>query len=169
MDYLDNGNITGAKEYLNGQNKDLAKNSFREYCKNPVANSIFRIYERRVNSDNISFAVFAQISKELPFTSPELCSVLSNILENAYEACKKSRVLNPHISLNASSDEQRLLIELRNTVSVETKFYDGMPVSTKNNGGTGTKSIKSIVTKHNGMVEYSQCQEEFITRIIVPF
>lgn len=168
LEYLECGDIDKAKEYLNEQNEDFKETALREFCKNPVANAILRVYERRARSSNITFAVVCDISQNLPLTAPELGAMLSNILENALEACEKSKFSDKHIALRTETDEERLLIELRNTISAETQFEDGIPLSQKENGGTGTKSVAEIVNRHKGMVSFSQEKDEFFTRIVLP-
>lgn len=95
--------------------------------------------------------------------------LISNLLENACEACEKSQLPSPFILLTAEIQDSQLKIEMRNTVGSKTKFDDyGMPITTKEGGGTGTRSIKYIVKKYEGILNFRQSENIFITQIILP-
>ena len=42
-------------------------------------------------------------------------------------------------------------------------------MSTKENGGTGTKSVEKTVLAHGGMARFRQIGDEFIAQVILPF
>ena len=48
------------------------------------------------------------------------------------------------------------------------QFKDGLPVSTKRDGGIGTQSIIAVLKKCGGMVTFAQKQTTFIVRVIIP-
>ena len=108
----------------------------------------------------------AEIPPNLPLSEPDLGSLLSNLLENAYRASNGVQ-RKPYIAVFAQTENGNLLLELRNSVAVQTEFRDGMPQS-KTGGGTGTRSVAQIVRTHRGMLTFSQEGAEFIARIIVP-
>ena len=146
----------------------LISNSFHEYSKNVTANAVFRLYERKAEAEHIAFSVTADIPTELPLPATVLGGLLSNILENAVHACEKAAIPDRYICFKGSCEENKLLLELRNTVTEETEFQDGLPVSQRLNGGYGTRSVVADVNKYGGMVEFSNRGTEFITRIILP-
>lgn len=168
LEYLENGDLNAAINYLRMNNKELEKGVLIEFCENPIANTVLRIYERRAKEKNITFVVSGNVPKRLLMTAPEFGGVLGNLFENALEACTKSQNKERHIVFVAGMNQTSLLLELRNTVDGQVVFQDGLPVSNKANGGIGTKSIEDTVQKYEGIVEFNQKESEFITRIILP-
>lgn len=168
-DYLERGDIDGAKGYLRQHNAHIVEATLKQFCKNHVANAVLRIYERRAEQNNIALAVSADIPERLPLTAPETGELFSNLLENACEACERTAGPGRFITLNAQLAEGRLLLELSNKVSGETTFNkNGMPLSRKTNGGTGTRSMVQIVQKYGGMLHFEQTDGTFFTQIILP-
>jgi hypothetical protein len=73
------------------------------------------------------------------------------------------------IALTALTDNGSLLVEVRNSVTVQTVFDEmGLPITTKTGGGTGTKSTATIVKRYGGMLRFSQEDDIFVTQMILP-
>lgn len=85
--------------------------------------------------------------------SMDICTILSNALDNAIEACEK--IENPserYINLKISEDNG-IFISVSNPSSEAPKKRAGIIISSKKdteNHGLGLKSIKRTVDKHNG-------------------
>ena len=58
--------------------------------------------------------------------------------------------------------------EIRNRVDGTISWDNNFPKTTKPNGGTGLKSVKSILLKYDGMLDLSQDKDMFVSRIIIP-
>lgn len=167
LEYLNSGDLIGAKEYLNQCNQELIKSPFKQHCKNKVANAILSIYEKRTKKSNIDFLAIADIPEQLPLSTPELSAVISNILENACESCEKIAG-EKLIAFHAEVNNDCLKIELINSIANAVDFDGNMPKSKKSGGGIGTKSVVSIVSKYNGMTQFDTKENMFITRILLP-
>lgn len=168
LEHLEAGDIVGAKQYLLAHNKELEETSLRQFCHNITANAVLRLYERRAQEEGISFFSAADIPRELPLASPELGGLLGNLLENAMNACRQSTDVKTYIVFTSRVEDKNLLLELRNAAPTDTTFQNAIPVSKKAGGGIGTRSIIAVVKKHNGIVDFSQHDTEFIVRIIIP-
>ena len=93
--------------------------------------------------------------------------LFSNLLENACEACKRVKGC-AYITLTVNMDYESLRLELRNSVAVQTAFNNaGLPLTTKEGGGSGTRSVATIVQRHGGMLRFSQECDVFFTQIIL--
>lgn len=168
LEYLYKNDVDGAKEYLKLYNDSITETPLYQYCKNPTANAIFRIYEQRTRAAGVTFIINADIPNNLPLTAPEVGVVLSNILENAYEACQKSQSKEKFIGFLAETNEENLRIDLRNTMEGIVKFENELLISTKKDGGIGIKSVMQIVKKSGGMIRFKQLENQFETQIIIP-
>lgn len=169
LEYLASGDIKRAEEYLKCQIEDLSRSALETYCENPISNAVFLLYARKTRSLGISYGVQADIPKELPLSNTEIGSMLSNILENAIHACENQEANDSFIRFLAERNSYTLKIELQNSVFCETVFDKNlMPVSQKEDGGTGTLSVYATVKSHGGMVSFSQEKNVFTTRIVLP-
>ncbi len=167
-DYLERGDMEGAKEYLLQHDTLITEATMKQYCKNPVANAVLRLYHRRAESGGIAFSAEADIPEKLPLSAPETGELLSNLLENACEACEKVET-SRFITLTTQTEDDSLRLELHNSVATRTSFDKaGMPLTTKKAGGTGTKSAATIVKRYSGMLHFSQEDNVFITQVILP-
>lgn len=162
------GDISEALSYLNQFDDSIVETALKQYCSNPVANAIFRIYENRTRTHRIEFVVNSNISETLSLSQSELGGMLSNLLENAWVAAQSCDETGRFIAICADTSKNQLFIEVKNSVRDEVCFTDGKPVSTKKGGGTGSKSIMRIVLEHNGMCRFKQEGNEFIVQIVLP-
>jgi hypothetical protein len=165
---LSNGDVSEELSYLNEFDDSIVETALKQYCSNPVANAIFRLYENRTQSHHIGYVVNSNISETLPLTQSELGGLLSNLLENAWVACQSCVETGRFIAITADTSKNQLFLEVKNSVRDEVFFTDGMPVSTKKGGGTGSKSIMRIVLENNGMCRFKQEGNEFIVQIVLP-
>lgn len=168
-EYLSQGDLEGAREYLIQYDDNIAETALKRYCQNPAANAIFRLYESRAVNHNITIEINADFTDMNSLTSPELGAILSNILENAYEACLKVTQSVRFISFTSQTDEYGIKIELHNSVEGIVKFQNNLPITLKKNGGVGLISVRRIIEKHGGMLRMKQEKDTFVTQIVLPF
>lgn len=162
------GDLIGALTYLNEFDNSIVETALKQYCNNPVANAIFRLYENRTKVDRIDYVVNANISEALTLTAPEMGGLLSNLLENAWASCQRCVETERYITISADTTQTQFFLEIKNSVKNEVCFKEGLPVSTKQGGGTGSKSIMRIVSEHNGMCRFKQEKNEFVVQIVLP-
>lgn len=72
----------------------------------------------------------AKLQDSLPFSDIELCSLLSNTLENDIQVSEHIPDSNKRIiRLRVYSKNNKLCIDIPNSYKLETIFHKGMPVS----------------------------------------
>ena len=167
LEYLKSGCTEDAIEYLNASDAQIVDSALKQFCQNVVANAILRIYDRRAQAMGVSFSAQVDLPETLPLQEPETGALLSNLLENALEACAKQPD-GAFIHLTVKCEENNLQLEVRNRVSGKVIFENDFPKSTKTFGGTGTKSVAAIVKKYHGLVRFLQDQDEFVVQILLP-
>ncbi len=165
-DYLKRGDLEGAKAYLNQYEAELGADPLDVYCRNTVANALLRHTARQCAGGSVPFTCRAVIPQTLALTSPELATVLGNVLENAWEASRRSET--PWIEVSARTHRNTLLVEVKNSVSGETKFENDLPLSTKNGGGLGLKSVRRVLEKYGGVLHCFRTGDTFVTQVVIP-
>ena len=168
LEYLNRGEVESALHYLKLYDDNIKEHSIKDYSKNPIANAVFRIYDRRSKEYHIVFKVQSEADHLLNNQLPDLGVVLSNLLENAFIAAKNCMFDDRYITYKSCLENESILIEIVNSMEGFVEFTDGLPITTKTGGGTGAISVKHIVQKYGGMVEFKQNKSEFSTRIIFP-
>ena len=165
-EYLADGDLDGARRYLDAYNDSLSRTALTAYCENKTAAAVLRFFARRAAESGVRFAVKAEIPACLPLPDAELGTLLSNLLENAFNASRN--VPEGGISLTAAVEDGALRLDLRNSVSGQVRFEGGMPLSERPDGGTGTKSAARIVSAAGGMLRFRQEEGEFVTQLVLP-
>lgn len=168
IEYLHHGDINSALHYLKLYDDNLKAHGHKDYSKNPIANAVFRIYDRRSREYHIEFKVQSEADNLLNNQLPDLGIVLSNIMENAFIAAKNCQYEDRFILYKSSVINESILIEITNSVEGFVPFDHDLPQTTKRGGGTGLLSVKSIIKKYDGMIEFKQEKNVFKTRIIFP-
>lgn len=162
------GDSCAALEYLNEYDDSIVETVLHQYCKNPVANAVFRLYHRRTKADGIDYVVKADIPENLTLMTSDLVGLISNLLANAWTACLSYKDSGRFIAVSVVTTENQLLLEVKNSVNGSVNFLNGLPVSTKEGGGTGTISMMRIVRKYVGMCRFKQEGDTFIVQIVLP-
>ena len=99
-------------------------------------------------------------------------SLFSNLLDNAIESELKIKdTASRLIRLSVSKQRNSVVINVENTCFESPKFLNGLPQTTKedkSNHGFGTKSIKNIVSKYKGYIDFSWANNIFFVKIVLP-
>ena len=100
----------------------------------------------------IPFSFNLDLPAELPVPKIDLCSVLSNLLENALEASLKTEPARRQIKVKAYMySEHMLLLTVEYTFDGVVREKDGVFLSSKRKGeGIGIQSVRRIADKNGG-------------------
>lgn len=149
----------GAEEYLNKIGVKLETDGSRSYTGIVVLDAIIDNYRREMVSKDIEFHWEGTCRlSETHIDLFDLCTVFENILVNAIEACEKI-VSNRIVSISVQMINNKLCIIEKNIMSGNLVLdKEGIPVTTKTdkkNHGLGTKNIRDVVKKHDGMIKFT--------------
>lgn len=150
------GYIEEIKEYLRTAQSDIDAITPIRFCENETINLILSSFASKAKQSEILFTIDAKLPESIPYSDTELCSLLSNALENAIKACKNIEDSKKRcIKLRMYSKNKKLCIDIRNTYQEEPIFHEGLPVSKEAGHGYGTKSMAYIVKKHGGVCQFT--------------
>ncbi len=150
------GHIEEIKEYLQTARSDMDAITPIRFCENETVNLILSAFAAKAKQAGILLTVDVRLPDTLLISDTELCSLLSNALENAIQAPEQIPDSNKRIiRLCMYSKNTKLCIDIRNSYQHEPIFHQGLPVSTKQGHGFGTKSMAHIVEKHGGVYQFS--------------
>lgn len=112
--------------------------------------------------------VDASLPNNVAISDTELCSLLSNGLENALHAVADLPADRKQISLYCGVRQNKLLIEIRNPCAGPIAMRDGLPVSDREGHGYGCRSIQAIAQRNGGLCVFSAQQGQFLLQIMLP-
>ena len=150
------GHIEEIKEYLRTAQSDMDAITPMRFCENETVNLILSAFAAKAKQSGILLTIDAKLPDSLTFSDTELCSLLSNALENAIHACENIADSNErYIKLRMYSKNNKVCIDIRNRFKTEPIFLNGLPITKEQGHGFGTKSMAHIVEKNGGVYQYS--------------
>ena len=150
------GHMEELKEYLQIAQSDMDAITPLRFCENETVNLILSTFAAKAKQAGILLTIEARLPDTLPFSDTELCSLLSNALENAIQASENIADSNKRsIKLRIYSKNKKLCIDIRNSYQTEPIFHQGLPISKEQGHGFGIKSMAHIVEKHGGVFQFS--------------
>ncbi len=97
-----------------------------------------------------------------------LCIIFSNAIENALHACRRIPYTNERfIKINCRVQNDQLFIQIINSCEDNVLFADGMPQSSSEGHGLGTRSIAAVVQKYDGLCSFSSGNAIFEVDLII--
>ena len=149
-----------AQEYVDSLLDQVASLPSGYYSSNMVVNTIAGYSLNLAKSEGIRVETSIKTGDKIPIKDEELCVLLTNLLENALEACRSMKPdQDRFISFALTSDEEHLIITCRNSFDGEIKMEpDGSIPTTKpdvHSHGYGIPAMKRIVDKNHGILEIS--------------
>ncbi len=147
-----------ALDYLENMEKSINASDVR-ICTNPYINAQLSHYMHKFSEIGAIFACDVKIGDEdIPFT--EICSILSNALQNAFEELESLPKEKRDVSIQMKYNRDYLIIRIKNRCSDSLMIEKGTIPKTKKKEkghGLGLLSIKEIAESLGGdMVCYTE-------------
>ena len=127
-----------------------------------------------IKNNNINFVIKGVIAGGLGWKALDVCTVFSNLIDNAVEACQKiENIQNRYIEISFRQAGYQRIITIKNTVnyiSDAIKINANIKYTTKldrENHGYGLQNIKNVIEKNNAMIQMKCDNMVFETDIII--
>ena len=138
---LDNSKSEEALNLLKSLSTSIASTKEYPFCPNPVINAVLWDKEQQCIKQNIPFQIDIQIGDCANVNNLHLCSIFSNLLDNAMEACNQITT-NQFIHLTAKQSGDFIHIKAKNS---------SLPPSAPKQGhGYGHRILKDIAEQYSG-------------------
>ncbi len=139
--------------YVNSYRTSVPENNSIIYCEHYEVNALLQYFAGLANHHGIGFSSQVHLPKDIGISSNELTVLLGNLLENAIHACQAEK--GSFITVKGMIDENGVFFKIVNTFTGKVKKApNGLYLSTKRDGrGIGLRSVRNIVSNHNGMLE----------------
>lgn len=136
---------------------------------NIVVDSIINFKLQQAEANNINVSVDLSIPKRLSVHSYDIAVIMGNLIDNALEAVLKieeERFIDISIVLNKGV----LVIKMENSFDGMAKQVDEKFLSSKRDYqtlGLGIKNINSIISKYNGVSEFTTNENTFCSKVLL--
>lgn len=166
--FLSAGNPQQAKEYIKAVQNDVDAITPKRFCENELVNLLCSSFVQKAEQQGILLTVKAKLPRQLSISDRELCSILSNGLENALHAVAPLEDSRKWAKLFCGLHRNKLLIEIKNPYEGEVLIQDGLPFSAQTGHGYGCRSILSITEQNGGLCAFETESGVFTLQIILP-
>lgn len=157
-----------AAAYIKKVQADIEAITPRRFCENHLVNLLCSSFTDKAQRQGTVLTVDASLPNDVAISDTELCSLLSNGLENALHAVADLPAERKQISLYCGVRQNKLLIEIRNPCAGPIAMRDGLPVSDREGHGYGCRSIQAIAQRNGGLCVFSAQQGQFLLQIMLP-
>ena len=162
------GDLDGLKAYLAktaARIPDLDMN----FCENRAADSVVGYYCALAKREGIPFCARLDLPQTLPVDEMDMCLVLSNLLENAFEASLRTAPARRKIEITAYVHAERLLlVEVENVFDGAVHEKSGVFRSSKRReNGIGIQSVRHIAEKTGGASTFTYQNGIFSAKVML--
>ena len=165
--YLDNNDIVGASKYL----KDLRDKSINGdgliETGNTALDAILSTKIAIAKSKGIDVTTKIQIPEDIAIEPIDMCIIFGNALDNAIEACERSKINKRRISVTIICRDEAVLCKVVNTASKSETIALGTSKRDKRNHGFGLGNIKTALAKYNASPSIERTDEEFTLKFVI--
>ena len=165
------GNNSAASEYIEDISNQIYSCNYNFDSKNMVLDIILSEKKYICDKNKIDFLVDINFDKCNFMDMVDVCSIFSNILDNAIEACNKIKSKDKKITLKGTVVNDFFVVKCINTKENDV-LLSGNKIMTdkkdKDLHGIGINSVKSSVKKYDGNVEFKFEEDKFIVVICIP-
>lgn len=159
--YCENEKYQMLEEYLSKVIKESAVNYVAVYTRNRSVDAVIAPLAQLAQEKNIEMEWKGILPEEINVSIFDLCTIISNLLKNAIEACEKiPEGQERRIETKVGSYNGQIFITIRNTVANEV-VIENQKLKTskkdKENHGIGSQNVKEAVEKYDGIIVY-ECE-----------
>ena len=167
LELLEQGKPGEAAALLQTQNQAAPKIN-KVYCENAVVNAAVCHYASLANEAGILEEIVLDVPRDLSVDALELSMAISNLMENAIQACTMlSKNQAPYLRFTCRS-MGRLLLEIENPCTESTVLDEGgYPIACEKDHGIGSKSVIAFAKKYDGELLYKIEKNVFRVRLLV--
>lgn len=166
---LEKNEIDEAKKYFNKLSVNIASSYLIINSGNPVVDAVLSSKISSAVNKGIKVDCSASLPDKISVDEVDLCSILSNVFENAIEAATKVSE-SPFINCNILVVKKQLLIGVENSSTGYYKIKGETFETIKGSGihGLGLKNTRSIVDKYEGICSINAASTSFKIEIYIP-
>ena len=163
---IDNDDKATAKKMISSYVDSIDATAVKKFCNNATLNYIISAFAKKSAEHQIKFNTSIEID-QISCDEIMLSSIISNALDNAINAQLQLPVPQRKISLMIKSQNNKLLMSVKNHFGNKPVFSAGVPVSSQKGHGYGTQSILYLTERMGGNCQFTIDEDNFILRVVI--
>ena len=162
------GNMEGILNYLAQVQGNIPTGDLG-LCENAVVDSVAGYFAPLYRENGIPLSFSLDLPRDLPVRDTDVCSVLSNLLENAMEACLRTAPEKRNVRVSARlHSENMLLLSVENNYDGEVRERNGVFLSSKRSGeGIGLQAVQHAAEKSGGYCRFHYGDGVFTANVML--
>lgn len=146
-----------AKKYIENMKKESAHYDIKKYTGITAVDAVINNLVNKAEKQNIIVNWEGNISEWGKIELFDLCTVFSNLLKNAIEACEKMPESKRNIKINCYCYEQNLFLLIRNEYLCKVGDVPNFKTDKDDltNHGFGIKNARETIEKYGGKLTYT--------------
>jgi len=127
----------------------------------------------KMKKEKIEASVNVEFPGNTDILQNDVCTILSNLLDNAIEACEKNKDLsNKWIKITIRTINEMILFKIENGLEEKPRFQNMKLITTKVDKtfhGWGMKSVETAIKKYDGVIQYDVEENKFSVVVTLNF
>lgn len=166
---VNSGDTDELRKYLSELMERYQLEDALVYCSNTTVNGVLLFFSREAKNSDIEYKVSIGIPEDIGIAKTDLSILFGNLLENAVEACRRQTAGERRIHVRGQTTQNAFALTIDNTYeTAPVKDKRGRFRSMKHSGaGIGTESVKSIVARYNGVIEFETKGDLFCVSVML--
>lgn len=132
------------------------------YCANRVVNALLNVKAARFAEAEIPLQYSCEVPQYLPIPGVELCSLFSNILDNAFHACRNDASGHRGASISSGVQNGMLIVRCSNSYNPENQTPSAP------GHGLGLDILRDLTRRRGGEMQIEQTDRRFDITIWLP-
>ena len=157
-------------EYLSRMEEKTNATKTKRYTGNKAVDAVINELTHQMDANGIEFKFDGMFRTREDIKDFDLCTIFYNTLQNAIEACEKVEGTKKLISVKVKNIGDKLGISVVNDTILKKLPDSGVLYTTKSdkvNHGLGTKNVKEVVNRYEGIYDNSIEDGRFVVDIII--
>lgn len=162
------GNMEGIVDYLTEVQGNIPTGDLG-LCENAVVDSVAGYFSLLYRENGIPLSFSLDLPRDLPVPDTDVCSVLSNLLENAMEASLRTAPEKRKVQVSARLHSgNMLLLSVENSYDGEVRENNGVFLSSKRPGeGIGLQAVQHAAEKNCGYCRFHYGDGVFTANVML--
>ncbi|MDO4943420.1 MAG: GHKL domain-containing protein, partial [Lachnospiraceae bacterium] len=171
QNYLSDGKASEAQAYLETINGNMALYAVKHWTGVEAVDYILSQKMELAKQYGIETDIHAEYPRDCKISPVDLCTILTNLLDNAIEASKKQpKDQKKRLAVTIRRIHQFILIRVVNSTAEAPVIKNGSLITSKKDRryhGLGMKNVKAAVENYHGTIEFHYSDDLFTVNIIL--
>lgn len=165
---IDENHVEEAREYIQENIERIDEFTPHRFCEMEILNLILSHFASQADKMKAKYSFNIELPDQIPLTKPELCALVSNALENAFDAVRKLPEEKRFVEARLCVFKEKLIFSVDNSCDDKIQVTGNKPETDREEHGYGTRSIITIANEHNGMAVFQSKDGTFSLMVAIP-